>query len=149
MATKSPHVPNGILREIEVGDQILLFDPVADNFHAINLAGKLIWLEAKRRSPVQAYAKTIASFFGGKASDYQADVEAALKMFIDNDILVPASNKSPAPAPGDVHLEPHGHPLTYEPPAVKTYPAAWMKKNHPSAFLSVRFSDTWSPACDK
>ncbi|WP_143218536.1 hypothetical protein [Achromobacter xylosoxidans] len=149
MATKLTHAPNGILREMEIGDQVLLFDPIQDCFHAINLAGKIIWLEAKRGTPSQAYAKTIASFFGGQASDYQADVEAAVKAFTASGIFVPADSKSIAPVSREIDMEPHGHPLTYERPEIRTYPADWMKTNHPSAFLSVKFSDTWSPACDK
>jgi len=140
--------PNLALKESEVGDQILLYDPVEDQFHALNLAAKLIWDLSKIQADEATATKTFVQFFGDADADFAKDISAAIKELRKLGIFQKAASLRVSPQT-TLRLKPHAHPLQYEPPRVITYTSDWMKKNHPSAFLSVKFSDRWGPACDE
>lgn len=139
---------NPTLIESEVGDQVLLYDPILDKFHALNLAAKLIWELSKSGSDELGAAKTFEAYFGGKETDYIKDISSVIEEFQKLGIFQEESSSNLTSSSIDLKLKPHAHSLQYEAPRVITYTSAWMKSNHPSAFLSVRFSDRWGPACD-
>lgn len=139
---------NPTIIESEVGDQVLLYDPIEDKFHALNLAAKLIWELSKSGSNELEAAKTFKVYFGGKETDYIKDISSVIKELQKLRIFHEDSSTNRTSSLIDLKLKPHAHPLQYESPRVITYTSEWMKSNHPSAFLSVRFSDRWGPACD-
>ncbi|AFY19325.1 PqqD family protein [Pseudomonas sp. UW4] len=135
-------------RESEVGDQILLYDPVDDEFHALNLAAKLIWDTFKMGGTENDILQTYIQFFGADPGNFKADIKSAINDLSAKEVLELKQRGLRYPVKQIVKLSPHAHPLMYETPNIISYKSAWMKANHPSAYLSVKFSDRWGPACD-
>lgn len=137
------------LIQSDIGTGLLLFSQTSDSVYYINVAGKIIWNALDPKATVTSITTDLRKFFNGQFD--QQTVEADLLDFLgklkDTGLLLSsASTRSGFPTNRSIKLSQSQQDVDYEAPSFKEYTSAWLEQNHPQAYFSVKFSDTWGPA---
>ncbi len=136
--------------ESEVGEDLLLFNPENQSFHALNISAKIVWKNYFGDKDIDAAVDALTVAFGlSSKDDVKGDVANILGQLEKAELIKPASRGRADPA------EQKGQATTvllrgrdYIKPSMQEIPMEWLKKMHPSAIVEVMFSDTWGPSTD-
>ena len=131
------------LVESSVGDSLLLYNTMKEEFYVLNSSAKIIREYYKEKADLIKIEQVIISFFNDIGiSNIKEDAELFVKELENKEILI-ADTNSQSTQNISIKFEANTKEK-YETPKIEVLSKEWMIENHPADYYKGNgFGDTW------
>lgn len=136
------------LIQTQIGSDLLIYDVMNENFYAFNETASRIMNALQYCLPYKKFISVIYDYFSDTDNDkirkkINSEVETFLKTLKNENIVQETLPSQINP------LACSNSNIQFKTPHFNKYSKQWLKKNHPAAFYSIGFGDTWGPGGDR
>lgn len=135
------------LIQTQIGSDLLIYDTKTEIFFAFNETASKIVNGLQYCVPQKDFIELIGGYFRIETSANASRVKSKVSDFLDQlceENLLKEVDSSSSSFSNTMLSN-----VEFKNPHFNKYTKDWLKSNHPGAFYSVTFGDTWGPGSDR
>ncbi|WP_369764957.1 hypothetical protein [Flavobacterium sp. WC2429] len=142
---KSLTLREGLI-QTQIGADLLIYDTKNETFYAFNETASKIVNGLQYCVPQKDFIELIGGYFSTDSTTSILQVKTKVTDFLDR--LLAENLLKEADSSSSSFSNTMLSNVEFKNPHFNKYKKDWLKLNHPGAFYSVTFGDTWGPGSD-